>query len=127
MESTPGFPVEQCLTLNAVARIIASRRNLSELLHDLAERLHSLLDFSHLSVMLDDPAQHVMRLHNLQGSPRGPLRPGAEFAVEDIPSGWVWQHQQPLVLSDGPSSDSPARGWASNPLRPRQVPWRASR
>lgn len=100
MEPTPYFPAEQCLTLNEVSRIIASRRNLSELLHDLAERLHSLLDFSYLSVMLYDPAQHVMRLHNLQGSPRGPLRPGAEFAVEDIPSGWVWQHQQPLVMSD---------------------------
>jgi formate hydrogenlyase transcriptional activator len=100
MEETALFPVEQCLTLNEVSRIIASRRNLSELLHDLAERLYRLLDFHYLSVMLYDPAQHVMRLHNLAGSPRGPLRPGAEFAVEDIPSGWVWQHQQPLVISD---------------------------
>jgi formate hydrogenlyase transcriptional activator len=100
MEPTPLIPVEQCLTLNEVSRIIASRRNLSELFHDLAERLHGLLDFSYLSVMLYDPAQHVMRLHNLQGAPRGPLRPGAEFAVEDIPSGWVWQHQQALVISD---------------------------
>jgi formate hydrogenlyase transcriptional activator len=100
MEGTPLFPVEQCLTLNEVSRIIASRRNLPELLHDLAERLRRLLDFHYLSVMLYDPVQHVMRLHNLAGSPRGPLRPGAEFAVEDIPSGWVWQHQQPLVISD---------------------------
>ena len=100
METTLPFPVEQYLALNEVSRIIASRRNLSELFHDLAERLHRLLDFSYLGVMLYDPAQHVMRLHNLEGSPRGPLRPGAEFAVEDIPSGWVWQHQQPLVISD---------------------------
>jgi formate hydrogenlyase transcriptional activator len=100
MEPPPHFPVEQCLTLNEVSKIIASRRNLSELFHDLAEWLHRLLDFSYLGVMLYDPAQHVMRLHNLEGSPHGPLRPGAEFAVEDIPSGWVWQHQQPLVISD---------------------------
>jgi formate hydrogenlyase transcriptional activator len=100
MESTAQIPAEQCLTLNEVSRIIASRRNLSDLFHDLAERLHRLLDFSYLSVMLYDPAKHVMRLHNLESSPRGPLRPGAEFAVEDIPSGWVWQHQQPLVTSD---------------------------
>src|SRR5918996_579691 len=100
METTLPFPVEQYLALNEVSRIIASRRNLSELFHDLAERLHRLLDFSYLGVMLYDPAQHVMGLHNLEGSPRGPLRPGAEFAVEDIPSGWVWQHQQPLVISD---------------------------
>jgi formate hydrogenlyase transcriptional activator len=100
MQPSPQFPVEQCLTLNEVARIIASRRNLSDLLHDLAERLHGLLDFSYLSVMLYDPGRHVMRLHNLQGAPHGALRPGAEFAVEEIPSGWVWQQQQPLVLSD---------------------------
>jgi formate hydrogenlyase transcriptional activator len=100
MEPTPHFPVEQCLTLNEVSKIIASRRNLSELFHDLAERLHRLLDFSYLGVMLYDPARHVMRLHNLEGAPRGSLRPGAEFAVEDVPSGWVWQHQQPLVISD---------------------------
>jgi formate hydrogenlyase transcriptional activator len=100
MESTSLFPVEQFLTLNEVSRIIASRRNLADLLHDLAEQLHGLLDFSYLSVMLYNPAQHVMRLYNLQGSPRGQLRPGAEFAVEDIPSGWVWQQQQPLVLAD---------------------------
>jgi hypothetical protein len=61
MEPTPYVPVEQCLTLPEVARIIASRRNLSDLLYDLAERLHRLLDFSYLSVMLFDPAQHVMR------------------------------------------------------------------
>ncbi|MGH8058714.1 MAG: GAF domain-containing protein, partial [Candidatus Entotheonellia bacterium] len=100
MEPTLHFPAEQCLTLNEVARIIASRRNLSDLFHDLAEWLHRLLDFSYLGVMLYDPARHVMRLHNLEGSPRGPLRPGAEFAVEDIPSGWVWQQQQPLVICD---------------------------
>jgi formate hydrogenlyase transcriptional activator len=100
MEPTPDVRAEQCLTLNEVSRIIASRRNLSDLFHDLAEWLHRLMDFSYLGVMLYDPAQHVMRLHNLEGSPHGQLRPGAEFAVEDIPSGWVWQHQQPLVISD---------------------------
>ena len=31
MDPTPHFPAEQCLMLNDVARIIASRRNLSDL------------------------------------------------------------------------------------------------
>ena len=100
MEPPPYFPAEQCLTLNDVARIIASRRTLSDLFHDLAERLHHLLDFSYLGVMLYDPAQHVLRLHTLESAAPGPLRPGAAFAVDDIPSGWVWQHQQPLVIGD---------------------------
>ena len=100
MDPTLHFPAEQCRMLNDVARIIASRRNLADLFHDLAALLHRLLDFSYLGVMLYDPARHVLRLHNLEGAPRGPLRPGAEFGVEDIPSGWVWQHQQPLVIGD---------------------------
>ena len=56
MDPTSHFPAEQCRMLNDVARIIASRRNLSDLFHDLAERLHRLVDFSYLGVMLYDPA-----------------------------------------------------------------------
>jgi formate hydrogenlyase transcriptional activator len=40
----------------------------------------------------------VLRLHILESAAQGSLRPGAAFAVEDIPSSWVWQHQQPLVI-----------------------------
>ena len=100
MDLTPHFPAEQCLLLNDVARLIASRRNLADLFHDLAERLHRLVDFSYLGVMLYDPAQHVLRLHTLESAAPGPLRPGAAFAVDAIPSGWVWQQQQPLVIGD---------------------------
>jgi formate hydrogenlyase transcriptional activator len=100
MDPTPHFPAEQCLILNDVARIIASRRNLSDLFHDLAKRLHRLVDFSYLGVMLYDPAQHVLQLHTLESAAQGPLRPGAAYAVDVIPSGWVWQHQQPLVIGD---------------------------
>jgi formate hydrogenlyase transcriptional activator len=100
MDPTPHFPAEQCLMLNDVARIIASRRNLSDLFHDLAERLHRLVDFSYLGVMLYDPAQHMLQLHTLESAAQGPLRPGVAYAVDDIPSGWVWQHQQPLVIGD---------------------------
>ena len=42
----------------------------------------------------------MLRLHILESVAPGPLRPGAAFATDDIPSGWVWQHQQPLVISD---------------------------
>src|SRR5215475_11792591 len=43
----PAEAAEPYRTLNEVSRIIASRRNLAELFHDLAERLHRLLDFSY--------------------------------------------------------------------------------
>src|SRR4029450_9304785 len=100
MDPTPHFPAEQCLMLNDVARIIASRRNLSDLFCDLAERLHRLVDFSYLGVMLYDPEQHVLRPHTLESATPGHPRPAAVFAVDDIPSGWVWQPQQPLVIGD---------------------------
>ena len=100
MDPTSHFPAEQCLMLNDVSRIIASQRNLTDLFHDLAERLHRLVDFSYLGVMLYDPAQHVLRLHTLESAAPGPLRAGAAYAVDAIPSGWVWQQQQPLVIGD---------------------------
>ena len=100
MHDTADPAVEQYLTLLDVAKAIASHRNLSDVFQDLTARLHRLLDFHYLSVVLHDAAQHVMRLHNLESSAHGTLQPGAGFAVDDIPAGWVWQHQQPLIVRD---------------------------
>ena len=100
MNDTADPAVEQYLTLLDVAKAIASHRHLSDLFQDLTVRLHRLLEFHYLSVVLHDAAQHVMRLHNLESSAHGTLQPGAAFAVDDIPSGWVWQSQQPLVVRD---------------------------
>jgi formate hydrogenlyase transcriptional activator len=72
----------------------------SDLFDDLTTSLHRVLEFHYLSVVLYDAAQHVMRLHTLETSVRGRLQAGAAFGVEDIPSGWVWAHQQPLVVHD---------------------------
>ena len=97
----PAHPaVEPYLTLLDVSKAIASHRNAPDLFQDLTTSLHRLLDFHYLSVVLYDAAHHVMRLHNLETPVHGTLQPGAEFAVEDIPSGWVWQQQQPLVVRD---------------------------
>jgi formate hydrogenlyase transcriptional activator len=100
MNDTAHPALEPYLTLLDVAKAIASHHNVSDLFHDLTASLHRLLEFHYLSVVLYDAAQHVMRLHNLESSIRGALRPGATFAVEDIPSGWVWLHQQPLIVRD---------------------------
>jgi formate hydrogenlyase transcriptional activator len=100
MHDTAYPAVEHYLTLLDVSKAIASHRNVSDLFQDLTASLHRLLDFHYLSVVLYDAAHHVMRLHNLESSVRGRLQPGAEFALEDIPSGWVWAHQQPLVVPD---------------------------
>jgi formate hydrogenlyase transcriptional activator len=100
MHDTVDPAVEPYLTLLDVAKAVASHRNLSDLFSDLTPRLHRVLDFHSLSVGLYDAAQHVMRLHNLEASKRSTLQPGAAFTVEDIPSGWIWQHQQSLIVRD---------------------------
>jgi formate hydrogenlyase transcriptional activator len=100
MDDTAHPALEPYLMLLDVAKAIASHHNVSDLFQDLTTSLHRLLEFHYLSVVLYDVAQHVMRLHNLESSVRGTLQPGATFAVEDIPSGWVWQHQQPLIVRD---------------------------
>src|SRR5499427_8797718 len=101
MESIAPAPAAPYLALTEVARIIASRRTLSDLFHDLAEHLHRLLNFHYLSVVLYDAEHNVMRTHILEMAGQGMRQPDdIVFAVDAAPSGWVWHHQQPLVVHD---------------------------
>jgi formate hydrogenlyase transcriptional activator len=83
-----------------VAEAIAQHRDLGELFHELAARLHRVVEFDYLSLILHDPARNVMRLHILEAEEPRKIRPGAEFPVGDTPSGLVWETQQPFVLND---------------------------
>ncbi len=83
-----------------VAESIALHRDLDELFHDLAERLHHVVHFDYLSVMLYEPDRNVMRLHILETSQPTRVRPGVEAAVADSPAGQVWETQQPIVVAD---------------------------
>ena len=101
MESVAHTPAEPYLALIEVSRIIASRRTLSDLFHDLSEHLHRLLNFHYLSVVLYDAAHDVMRTHILEMAGHGMRQPDdIVFAVDAAPSGWVWQQQRPLVVYD---------------------------
>ena len=93
------LPGEKYRALLEISRIIASHENLTELFRDLAGRLHGLLNFRYLSVVLYDPARNVMRLRTLETSvPK--MEPGAEFPMDESSSAWVWEHQQPLIIGD---------------------------
>src|SRR6516165_3095202 len=63
-------PVEhsrrQLEALLEVSEAIAQQRDLPALFHDLAERLHSVVDFDFLTLVLHDPVRNVMRLHILE-------------------------------------------------------------
>jgi formate hydrogenlyase transcriptional activator len=86
-------------TLLAVSEAIVSHRDLSELLHDLAGRLHQVVRFDYLALVLHESASNTMRLHVLETSE--PVPPGTVIALspEEDPAGLVWQTQQALITS----------------------------
>src|SRR5580692_11116322 len=104
-EPAPGAPLEhsrrQLEALLEVAESIAQHRDLAALFHDLAERLHCVVDFDFLTLVLHDPVRNVMRLHILETRlPTPAKRTGTETPMDGHPSGWVWQSQQPFVVTD---------------------------
>ncbi len=103
-ELTPAAPLEhsrrQLEALLEVAESIAQHRDLAALFHDLAERLHSVVDFDFLTLVLHDPVRNVMRLHILETRLPTPVKTGSETPMDGHPSGWVWQSQRPFVVTD---------------------------
>jgi formate hydrogenlyase transcriptional activator len=90
----------QLEALLEVSEAIAQQRDLPALFHDLAGRLHSVVDFDFLSLVLHEPSRNVMRLHVLETRVPGEKVAGSESPVEGNPAGWVWQTQQSFVVSD---------------------------
>ncbi len=90
----------QLEALLEVSEAIAQQRDLPALFHDLAGRLHSVIEFDFLSLVLHDPVRNVMRLHILETHIPTEKMAGTESPIEGHPSGWVWQTQQPLVIVD---------------------------
>jgi formate hydrogenlyase transcriptional activator len=84
-----------------VSQAILQHRDLNGLFRDLADRLRAIVPFDFLNLVLYDAATNTMRLHILESSIGiEPQVPELEFAPEESPSGWVYVHQQPLVIPD---------------------------
>ncbi|HXM36821.1 MAG TPA: sigma 54-interacting transcriptional regulator, partial [Pyrinomonadaceae bacterium] len=86
------------LTLLELSKAIASHRELPALFHDLACRLGSLFDFTHLGVLLYDERQKVMRLHVVETCEPVEWQAPKEVPMEGSIAGWVWQKQEPVVV-----------------------------
>jgi formate hydrogenlyase transcriptional activator len=97
----PKIPlIEGYRTLLAVSEAIVSHRDLGTLWHDLAGRLHLVVRFDYLALLLHDAASDTVRGHILEPPAPGP-RPGfPPLPVNDTPAGAVLQTQQPLVMAD---------------------------
>jgi formate hydrogenlyase transcriptional activator len=89
---------QQYRTLLAVAEAIVSHRDLPALFHDLADRLQQVVRFDGLILVLHDRASNTMRRHILESSDPSPIQAPSVLPVEEGPSGWVWQTQQPLII-----------------------------
>src|SRR3984893_10438818 len=104
LEAALAAPAEhsrrQLEALLEVSEAIAQQRDLPALFHDLATRLHSVVDFDFLTLILHDPARNVMRLHILETDHPTEAPIGKELSVDGHPSGWVWQTQEAFVVSD---------------------------
>jgi formate hydrogenlyase transcriptional activator len=99
-ELAGASPEAQHRALLEVAEAISQHRDLGELFHELAERLHRVVNFEYLNLLLHDPARNVMRLHILESEMPRTTRQGSEFPIGQTPSGWVWETQQVFVLDD---------------------------
>jgi formate hydrogenlyase transcriptional activator len=95
----PATPAPYQILLE-VAEAIASYRDLRELFHVLAERLHLVVEFDYLNLILHDAKRNVMRLHILETSRPTHVEPGLEIPVEWSAAGLVYETQQPLVIPD---------------------------
>src|SRR3954451_21517666 len=89
---------QQYRALLAVAEAIISHRDLPALFHDLADRLHQVVRFDYLLLVLHDDARDTMRLHVLETSEPTSTQTGLMTPVHESPSGLVWQTQQPLLI-----------------------------
>ena len=86
--------------LLAVSETIAQQHDLNKLFHELAERLHSVLAFDFLALVLHEPSRNTMRVHILETRDASEEGPSREFPVENHPAGWVWENQRPFFTLD---------------------------
>src|SRR6266481_1513892 len=90
----------QLEALLEVSEAIAQQRDLPALFHDLAGRLHSVIEFDFLTLVLHDPVRNVMRLHILESRVPKEIVPGMEAPNEGQALGWIVKTQQPLVIAN---------------------------
>ena len=83
-----------------VTESIASQRDLTLLLEDLAKRLPQVVPFDFINAVLHDPTRQVMRLWLLVTSEPSTIHPGLETPIDESPGGLVWKTQQPLTVHD---------------------------
>jgi formate hydrogenlyase transcriptional activator len=100
MDGQQPQPAASYQVLLEVAEAIAAHRDLGDLFHDLAGRLHRVVQFDYLNLILHDAKRKVMRLHTLEANRPTQIQPGLETPIEWSAAGHVFETQEPLVVED---------------------------
>jgi hypothetical protein len=93
----PKNEVHRYQALLDLADLIVRHYSLSELFHELAQRLQRVAEFQLLHFSFYDPKENVMRRYLSEGE--GPIVPEA-VAIPDSASGLVGETQTPLLIRD---------------------------
>lgn len=96
---------QKYLTLLELTQAIASHRELSLLFHDLACRLKTLFDFSHLGILLLDSSRQTLRMHLVESCEPDLWPTPTEVPISGSIAGWVWERQEPVVIPDLEAED----------------------
>ena len=82
-----------------ISEAIASRRELDQLFHDLAPRLHGVVEFDFANLILYEPNEKTMRSHVLEIPEPAYVCPPGECPMETV-GGWVRETQNAWIVSD---------------------------
>ncbi|HEY2584668.1 MAG TPA: sigma 54-interacting transcriptional regulator [Tepidisphaeraceae bacterium] len=83
-----------------MAEAIVSHRDLPALFHELAGRLHEVVHFDWLALILYDGASQDMRMHVLEPPEPGIQSSAGHVPIDDSPAGLVFQTQRPLIVAN---------------------------
>ena len=88
----------QYQALLEISEAIASQRELDKLYAELAPRLHRVVQFEFANLILYDAERKAVKSHVLETPDPAYTCPAGDCPMES-PGGWVWQTQQPWVVS----------------------------
>jgi formate hydrogenlyase transcriptional activator len=83
-----------------VSEAITVHRNVTDLFHDLAERLPRVVPFDYINLVMHDLSRDVMRLNVLVAPENSTIRPGQELPVDGSAAGLAWRTQRPVTFDD---------------------------
>ncbi|HNP27712.1 MAG TPA: GAF domain-containing protein, partial [Nitrospirales bacterium] len=99
-QSVLGDQSSRYQALLEVSEAIAAHRDLTNLIQDLAQRLPRIVPLNFIGLALYRPDRNTIQDYIIQANIPADIQGGKEWDLDTHPSGWVWQSQQPLIISD---------------------------